>query len=134
VQITPAARGMLLTGLVILAFVAYHLAHFTWGLTHPEHYALRDAEGRQDVYSMIILGFRQPLVCGLYMAAVLLLGLHLVHGVSSVFQTLGWNHPRCESLLSAVGPVLGTLIALGYVSIPGGVLLGYVTLPSGVSP
>jgi succinate dehydrogenase / fumarate reductase cytochrome b subunit len=134
VQVTPAARSMTLTGLVVLAFVAYHLAHFTWGLTHPEHYALRDAAGRQDVYSMMILGFRQPLVSGLYMAAVLLLGLHLVHGVSSVFQTLGWNHPRYDGVIAAVGPVLGTLIAMGYVAIPSAVLAGWVTLPSGVPP
>jgi succinate dehydrogenase / fumarate reductase cytochrome b subunit len=134
VQITPAARGMTLTGLLVLAFVGFHLAHFTWGLTHPEHAALRDAAGRRDVYSMMILGFRQPSIAGLYMAAVLLLGLHLVHGVSSVFQTLGFNPPRYNGLLHAIGPVLGTLIALGYVAIPSAVLLGWVTLPPGVLP
>jgi succinate dehydrogenase / fumarate reductase cytochrome b subunit len=134
VQITPAARGMLLTGLVVLAFVGYHLAHLTWGLTHPEHYALRDAAGRQDVYSMMILSFRQPLVAGLYMVAVLLLGLHLVHGISSLLQTVGLNHPRYNGLMQAVGPLLGTLIALGYVTIPGAVLLGYLSLPAGVAP
>jgi succinate dehydrogenase / fumarate reductase cytochrome b subunit len=134
VQISPAARGMLVSGLTVLAFVGYHLAHFTWGLTHPAHYALRDAAGRQDVYSMMILGFQQPLVSGLYMASVLLLGLHLVHGVSSVFQTLGFEHARTHGLLAAVGPVLGTLVALGYVSLPGAVLLGLVSLPPGVAP
>ncbi|MHC5211321.1 MAG: succinate dehydrogenase cytochrome b subunit [Planctomycetota bacterium] len=134
VQITPAARGMTLTGLVILAFVAFHLAHLTWGLTHPEHYALRDADGRQDVYSMMVLAFQQPLLSGLYMAAVLLLGLHLVHGISSFFQTLGWDHPRLHVFTQAIGPILGTLIALGYVAIPSAVLLGYVSLPPGAGP
>ena len=60
---------MLLTGLVLLAFVVYHLLHFTAGVTHPEQFQMYDSYGRHDVYSMVILGFRDPLIAVSYIAA-----------------------------------------------------------------
>ena len=61
-----AARSMLMGGLIVLGFLCYHLAHFTFGLTHPEQFALHDAKGQHDVYAMVVLGFRQPLVSIFY--------------------------------------------------------------------
>jgi len=129
VQTTLPARSMTLTGLMVLAFVGFHLAHLTWGLTHPQHARLLDPEGRPDVYSMMVLGFQQPPIAGLYMVAMLLLGLHLIHGLNSVWQTLGFNHPRWNGLLTATGPLLGTLITGGYMAMPAAVLTGIIRLP-----
>ncbi|HZM00027.1 MAG TPA: succinate:quinone oxidoreductase, partial [Planctomycetota bacterium] len=129
IQTTLPALSMTLTGVMLLAFVGYHLAHLTWGLTHPAHSRLVDPEGRPDVYSMMVLGFRQPAIAGLYMLAMLLLGLHLIHGLTSFWQTLGVNHPRWNIVLGGTGPILGTLIAGGYLAIPAAVLAGIIRLP-----
>jgi succinate dehydrogenase / fumarate reductase cytochrome b subunit len=134
VQTTLPARSMTLTGLMVLAFVLFHLAHFTWRLTHPEYSRLLDPEGRLDVYSMMVLGFQQRAIAGTYMLAMLLLGLHLIHGLNSIWQTFGFNHPRWNGLLLATGPLLGTLITGGYMAIPAAVLAGIIRLPPGVNP
>lgn len=128
---TYAARTMFMGGLIVAGFVAYHLAHFTFGLTHPEHFALHDAKGRHDVYGMVVLGFRQPLVSFLYILAQVPLMLHLQHGVSSVFQTFGLNHPRFNWLFRAIGPAVGLIVFSGNVSIPLAVLAGWIPYPVG---
>ncbi len=133
VQATTSARSMAVTGLMIVCFVLYHLAHFTWGLAHPEYSGRLDAFGRPDVYSMVVGSFQQWPIAALYCVAMLLLGLHLRHGISSMFQTLGWNHPKYDALLRGAGPVLSALIVAGNLAIPLSCLLGLVTLPSGVS-
>jgi succinate dehydrogenase / fumarate reductase cytochrome b subunit len=73
---------------------------------------------------MIVLSFQQPLIAGLYIVSMFLLGLHLSHGVSSLFQTLGFNHPKYRNLVGSIGPFLGVLLALGFSSIPAAVLFG----------
>ena len=133
VQTRASTRSMLLTGLMLLLFVLYHLAHFTWRLVHPEYSQRLDGAGRPDVYSMLVGSFSQPLIAVPYVAAMVLLGLHLSHGVSSFFQTLGWRHPRREKLLARLGPAVGTLIAAGYIAIPLAVQAGVVSLPPGVA-
>lgn len=131
-QVTSyAARTMFMGGLILAGFVLYHLAHFTFGLTHPEHFALHDAQGRHDVYGMVVMGFRQPLVAFLYILAMVPLMLHLQHGVSSAFQTLGANHPHYNWLLRAIGPAVGILVFIGNVSIPLAVLAGWIPYPVG---
>lgn len=99
IQSTYASRTMLMSGLVVLAFVIYHLLHFTLGVTDPSNFTKVDAFGRPDVHHMVVQGFRQPLVASIYIAAMLLLGLHLSHGVQSVFQSLGLMHRRSKTLI-----------------------------------
>lgn len=124
-----AARTMLLGGLLILAFLVYHILHFTLGVTDPENFHLTDAQGHHDVYSMVVLGFRQWPVAVSYIVAQVLLGMHISHGASSAFQTLGVTHPRLIWLKTGLGPFLGTIIVIGNVSIPLACLLGLVPLP-----
>ncbi len=128
-----ASRTMMYSGSVVLAFIIYHLAHFTLGLTNPEHFQLVDAAGRQDVYSMFVLGFQKPVVAMFYAIANILLGLHLNHGASSMFQTLGFNHPKYQPFIDKIGPVTSTMIVLGNLSMPLAVQLGFITLPLGVA-
>ena len=132
VRATLGSRTMRLSALVLLAFVIYHLLHFTLGVTHPDHKALVDAAGRPDVYSMVILGFQQPIVAISYVVAMLLLGLHLSHGASSMFQSLGLHHPQYNGFIDNVGPVLAGIIVVGNCSMPLAVLLGALTLPGGM--
>ena len=113
-----ASRHMLLSGLVLLAFVAYHLLHFTVGATHPEHFGLYDGQGRHDVYSMVVLGFRQPAVSFSYILAMGLLGLHLAHGIGSAFRSAGLSGPRLRSTLEGCGRLVAVIVVAGNISIP----------------
>jgi succinate dehydrogenase cytochrome b subunit len=124
VRASWTSRTMLASGMMVLAYVIYHLLHFTFRTTNPEISHLIDAQGRHDVYSMVVRSFQQPLISITYVAAMVLLGFHLNHGIASFFQTLGLNHPRYTPLINKAGPVLGALIVLGYISIPLSVMFG----------
>ncbi len=121
---TFASSSMLLTGLVLLAFVVYHLLHFTAGVTHPEQFQMYDSYGRHDVYSMVILGFRDPLIAVSYIAAMALVGLHLSHGVGSAFRSTGLSGPRVRARLEGLGRLVAVVVVAGNVSIPVACLLG----------
>jgi succinate dehydrogenase / fumarate reductase cytochrome b subunit len=115
---------MLLSGLVLLTFVLYHLSHFTFFLVHPEFSALRDTEHRHDVYRMVLLGFRDPLTSGLYIVAMVLLGLHLSHGVPSAFQSLGLSNQAWAPTIRKLGLGVTLFVVIGNISIPLTILLG----------
>jgi succinate dehydrogenase / fumarate reductase cytochrome b subunit len=126
---TWMSRHMVLTGLVILAFVVFHLLHFTVGkvVKADVFAAAHDHNGYgHDVYFMFVKGFQDPLVTGSYLVAQVFLALHLMHGFSSLFQSLGLNHPRWDPLLRKLGPGLGILILVGNGSMPLMCLLGVV--------
>jgi len=131
-QASLSSRTMAIGGIGLLLFVGYHLAHFTFGWTHPEHFALTDGEGRHDVNSMFVMGFREAPVVLLYVCAMGALLLHLTHGISSFFQTVGLNHPNWRKFWNALGPVLGMLVFLGNIAMPLAVYAGYVHLASEV--
>jgi len=114
------SRSMLLTGLLILFYILFHLAQFTFRVTSPELQSL----GSYDVYRMLVYSFSNPAVALFYILAMIVLGMHLSHGISSLFQSLGWNHKKYNKVIRLLGPVLGTLLALGYISIPVAIQLG----------
>ncbi len=118
-----ASRSMMLSGLVVLSFILYHLAHLTFRWTHPEFQDLGDYE----VYKMMILSFRSPYVSGFYSIGVILLMVHLNHGLSSMFQTLGINHPKYSPLIKTSCASLSALLAIGFLSIPVGIFLGILS-------
>jgi succinate dehydrogenase / fumarate reductase cytochrome b subunit len=131
-----ASRHMMLTGLVILAFVIYHLLHFTFGVVdnedfkyHPPAYRLHEGANpyTPDVARMVTRSFspdKWPIAVS-YILAQLFLGLHLWHGGSSWFQSLGLNRKRSAWLVGLVGPILAILVVVGNCSIPLAILLGY---------
>lgn len=126
IQTGLSARTMALSGLLLLSFIVFHLLHFTFGATHPEHFSQIDSLGRHDVYSMVIAGFREPAVAISYAVAMVLLALHLNHGVSSMFQSLGLRTPRYRSVIDKLGPTLAVIVFLGNTSMPVAVLTGLV--------
>lgn len=124
-----ASRTMLMSGLIIAAFVIYHLLHYTAqvqaiNLTGKDFLALHDEKGRHDVYAMMVLGFQQPIVSGFYIVAMALLCLHLSHGVYAMFQSLGIKVGCCPCLPKCLAKWGAILIFAGYVSIPVAVLAG----------
>jgi succinate dehydrogenase / fumarate reductase, cytochrome b subunit len=136
VQASFASRHMVLTGLVILAFTIFHIAHYTLGIVtqaevapgvYVNYLTLDDAGRRPDVYSMMIYGFSNPIVSILYLIAQVFLFLHLTHGVASMFQTVGLNTPRAQRLIRTVAWVVALVVCLGNVGIVTGVWLGKLT-------
>lgn len=122
---TIYSRTMLLSGLILLAFVIYHLAHFTLGLIQPELYTLEEG-GRHDVYSMTAAGFQNPLIAISYIVAMGLLFMHLAHGVSSVFQTIGWRKPRFVPAVQMLGYIVAIGVVLGNIAIVVACLVGII--------
>jgi succinate dehydrogenase cytochrome b subunit len=127
VKASWASRHMVVSGLVVLAFIVYHLAHFTFRVTDPRFALLRpDPLNRHDVYSMMVYGFLNVYVSAFYIVGLFLLMLHLTHGSSSFFQSLGFNNQRLTSKLAIGGRIFAWLLFIGYTSIPVAVLLGLV--------
>ena len=117
---TYASRTMRWSGVIVLAFVVYHLMHFTFGNVHPSF-----VEG--DVYHNVVAGFRVWPVALFYVFAMVLLGLHLNHGVWSMFQSIGVNHPRYTPMLKKLAAYSSILLVLGFISIPIAVATGVMS-------
>ena len=117
---------MIWSGLIILAFVAFHLAHYTLMVVHPEFRDLRDAHGWHDIYRMMIIGFSNYWVSGFYVLSIGLLCIHLSHGASAMFQSLGLKNAAYEAVIEGLATVAAVVIFLGYVSIPLAILMGEV--------
>jgi len=125
---TLASRTMMLSGLTILAFVAYHLAHYTLGITNPEYATLHDNLGRDHIYNMVVMGFSNIWVSGFYILAQALLAFHLSHGISSAARTLGLSNAKRFKLVKFCGQVFAWGLALLFMSIPVAVLIGALPL------
>ena len=125
---TYASRFMLLTGLVALFFIIYHILHFTGGVVHSEYFGGVDAQSRHDVWSMVVRSFQRPAIAFAYIAANVALAVHLSHSVTSMFATLGLNVGRYKPLIERLGPAVATLVLVGNLSFPIAVLAGLVHL------
>jgi succinate dehydrogenase / fumarate reductase, cytochrome b subunit len=116
-----ADRTMYWSGPIVLAFVIFHLLQFTAGYIHPESQFI---EG--DVYHNVVAGFQVWWVSAWYIFSMILLGFHLRHGLWSMFQSVGMNHPRHTPALQQAALWIAILITAGYISIPIAVLVGWV--------
>jgi succinate dehydrogenase / fumarate reductase, cytochrome b subunit len=123
---TVASRSMIYSGLLLLFYLIYHLAHFTWGMAHSQYYHYVDALGRHDVYRMVVESFQDPMISIAYIAAMVVTALHLNHAIQSAFQTLGVAHPRYTPLIRAGGRGLSLALAVGFSAVPIAVLTGLV--------
>lgn len=122
IQATLASRYMIHTGLLMFAFIVYHLAHYTFRVVNPEFASLEQG----DVYGMVVAGFSSPLVSGFYILSMVALAAHLRHGVSSLFQSLGLYHGNLNPITSKLGPIVALIVLVGFSSIPLAVLTGMV--------
>jgi succinate dehydrogenase / fumarate reductase cytochrome b subunit len=114
-----ASRTMYMSGPIVAAFIIYHLMQFTFGVGGTPYM-------ESDPYGNVINGFRVPAVSLFYIIAMGLLCLHLRHGLSSMVQTLGLDHPRYTPRLKALAVIVATLIFFGFVSIPIAVMAGVI--------
>lgn len=116
---TWSSRTMRWSGVVLAAFIVYHLLHLTTGQAHPNFIP-------GDAYANFVAGFKAPAASAFYIVAQLCLGLHLWHGVWSVTQTLGLSHPRYNTLRRAFASVLTVLVVGVNISYPIAVLAGVI--------
>jgi len=122
-----ASRHMVISGLIVLVFIIYHLAHFSVRTTDRRFALLKaDPLGHYDVYSMMVYGFQNVYVSAFYVIGLFLLTLHLTHGSSSFFQSLGLNDKKLAPRLATGGRVFAWLLFVGYTSIPVAILFGLV--------
>ncbi|MGH9769027.1 MAG: succinate dehydrogenase cytochrome b subunit [Blastocatellia bacterium] len=123
---TFANRTMWISGLVIFAFILFHLAHFTFGWVNPQFLRLEDAEGRHDVYQMMITGFSNPVVSIFYIVSMGLLLSHLSHGVSSLFQSLGLRSKKTFGFFDKLAKISALALFIGNSLIPLAILFRFV--------
>jgi succinate dehydrogenase cytochrome b subunit len=114
-----ASRTMRWTGIIVLLFLAYHLADLTWGWLNPDFV-------RGAVYHNLDESLSQIPVAILYIVANIALGIHLFHGVWSLFQSMGWNSPRFNSWRRGIATAIATVIVVGNCSFPIAVQAGIV--------
>jgi succinate dehydrogenase / fumarate reductase cytochrome b subunit len=110
-QKSLASSSMILTGLAILIFVPIHV----WTFKYGTHYEI--GEGMRDLFRTEVENFSSPIVVGLYVIMMVLVGMHLWHGVPSSFQSLGVNGPRFTPMIRKVGKVSAVVIAGGFILI-----------------
>jgi len=139
-----ASRTILLSGLMIGAFVIYHLLHYTFTmkavnlvsaplgiksdlLKTVDFSQLLDEKGRQDIYTMMVLGFSVPIVSLFYVVALSFLCLHLSHGMRAMFQSIGWawTFGGTQNVPNLIARWAAVFIFVIYTSIPVAVLCGF---------
>lgn len=132
---TLMSRTMMISGVLLLAFIAFHLLHFTVGAIDADHHHLKEVVGgkeRHHVYAMVYESFRDLqtglLYTLLYVGAMVGLGFHLAHGLGSMLQTLGFDHKLLQRGAAAIAGAL----AIGYIMIPISVNTGLLPEPTGV--
>lgn len=119
---TTSSRTMYWGGISLFFYVIYHLLHFTFGAASPIAQGFR----QEQVYQNMVASFQNPVMSGVYILAMGALGMHLFHGLYSLFQTLGFNHPAYMPRIRLGAKVFASVVVLGFVSIPVAVLAGLV--------
>ena len=121
-ETTFAGRMMRWGGVVLAAFIIFHLFHMTGGLVGFEPGQFRHLA----VYQNVLAAFAVWPVAIFYIVAMGALCLHLTHGIWSMLQTLGWSTARNEAMLKIVSNVIGIAVFLGFSSVPVAVLAGWL--------
>jgi succinate dehydrogenase / fumarate reductase, cytochrome b subunit len=116
-----ASRTMRWTGIIVLLFLVWHLADFTWGW-----WFVNDQYVYGNVYDNVVASFSRVPVALFYVVANLALGIHLFHGAWSIFQSIGWNNPRFNEWRRWFAIGFAAVIVIGNVSFPVAVLAGIV--------
>ena len=124
-----AVRTMRWGGVIVLAFIVYHLLHFTVGTVHPDLVPCGTVDGEFacDVYRNVVVGFQVWPVAIFYIVAQIFLSLHLTHGIWSMTRTLGQGNPRFDDIARKSAVAIGLGVLIGNCSIPVAVLAGILS-------
>jgi len=121
-ETTFDSRMMRWGGVLLAAFIVFHLLHMTGGVVgfapgQFQHLA---------AYQNVMAGFAVWPVTIFYIVAMGALCLHLTHGIWSMLQTLGWSTARNEAMLKAISRLIGIVVFLGFSSVPVAVMAGWL--------
>ncbi len=114
-----ASRTMRWGGVIVGLFVVYHILDLTMGVANPEGPSTTP-------YDRLIAGFSNPLITAVYVIALVLLGMHLRHGIWSATQTLGQSNKRREKTVNLFALAFSVILIGGYLIVPFSVLFGLV--------
>lgn len=124
---TWASRTMRWGGVLLLAFIVFHLLHLTTRDVDPAGWAQRyDAAGRYDIYGNLVASFRIWWVSAIYLGAMLILGFHLWHGLWSSPRSVGIAKRSTRPLHRSIAPVLTAIIVVGFIVIPIAIMAGWI--------
>ncbi len=129
---------MPVSGLVILSFIPFHIAHYTvraafTGITAADYEvggkfaSTLNGEPVDNVYAMVVDGFSSAPVAIFYIVGMVLLFAHLAHGVSSMFQSVGFRNEKWRPRLDALAKGYAVVVAAGFIAIPVAVQAGFLT-------
>src|SRR6516225_10974669 len=114
-----ASRSMMLSGPIVAAFIVFHLLHLTTGTLHPYFMPLH-------AYENLVNGFAVIPVALIYIAVMIFIGFHLSHGIWSMFQSIGFSHPRYTPMIKKAAAIIAWVLIAGFISVPVSVLTGLV--------
>jgi succinate dehydrogenase / fumarate reductase cytochrome b subunit len=114
-----ASRSMMLSGPIVALFVVYHLLHLTTGTLHPNFEPLH-------AYENLVAGFAVVPVAIIYIVVMIFIGFHLSHGIWSMFQSIGFSHPRYTPAIKKFAAIFSWILIAGFISVPLAVLTGLV--------
>jgi succinate dehydrogenase cytochrome b subunit len=125
-QATFAGRYQIWTGVIVAAFLVYHLLQFTFQLTSPMLAANThlDTLGRANIFMMVVSSFQQIGISSIYIISLAALGLHLLHGIQSSFQSWGLTNDRTLPVIEKTGAVASVILFLWYIAIPVAIVVG----------
>ncbi|EQC43894.1 succinate dehydrogenase cytochrome b subunit [Bacteriovorax sp. Seq25_V] len=112
---TFASSTMPYTGIIILAFLVFHLINFKFG---PVYTATVGGVEMRDLYKTVVEYFISPVNVAWYIFCMIALGIHVSHGFWSAFQSIGFNHPKYNCLIKCASKAFGVLVTLGYSALP----------------
>ncbi len=118
-----SSRSMVVTGILLLIFVFTHLYTFAF---HDFATAIHDGVEMHDVHQRLTEVFQNPVYTIYYVVIMVLLGMHLRHGVWSAFQSLGWMSRKSNPIIYSIAFVLAVIIALGFIGLPISIYFGLV--------
>jgi succinate dehydrogenase / fumarate reductase cytochrome b subunit len=133
VQATYASRTMMMSGIILLSFICFHIAHFTLKVAPqtytPESFLLSPEDGPSftvpNIYKMMVDGFKDPWISLFYVVGTGALCFHLSHGVSSMFQTMGLRNETWRYRLNWLALIYGVGVFAGFAIIPVSVMMGW---------
>ena len=120
IEASYAARTMIWSGPILALFVIYHILHLTTGSMHPSF-------NPEDAYRNLVNGFQVWYVSVFYIIALVALGYHMIHGVWSMFQSLGLNNTPYDRIIRNFAMIVTAAVVIGNISFPLSVLLGIVS-------
>jgi succinate dehydrogenase / fumarate reductase cytochrome b subunit len=126
VEVSIPGRIMIYTGALVLAYLVYHILHFTIQSIDPSFLTFTDTEGYHDVFHMVVVGYGNFIASAIYMIGMIILGLHIYHGGSSLFQSLGLSNPKYRPLIDKIGPLWAVVVGCGFFVVPLVIVCGWV--------